>query len=118
MLMAQALRALGWHISCGDRGFGSACHSLQCCLLGNGCWVVLLSPLMNFWALRAGMRNYVLRMGFGERVSLLSGCGASSSSSSHQHFSLEVSQYAHNQNLNTVSYWRKCLLEKNFCFQN
>lgn len=54
------------------------------------------------------MRNYVFRMGFGERVSLLGGCGASSSPSSHQHFSLEVSQNAHNQNLNTV------ILEKVF----
>lgn len=106
--MAQALLPLRWHISCGDSGFGSGCHSLECWLLGNSCWVVLLPPLMNFWALRAGMRNYVFRMGFGERVSLLGGCGASSSPSSHQHFSLEVSQNAHNQNLNTV------ILEKVF----
>lgn len=102
VLMVQALWALGWHILCGDRGFGSGCDSLECCLLCNGCWVVLLPPLMNFWALRAGMRNCVFRMGFGERVSLLGGCGASSCPSSRQHFSLEVSQNAHNPNLNIV----------------
>lgn len=89
------------HLTWGQR-FGSGCDFLQCCLLGNSCWVVLLPPLMNFWALRARMRNCVFRMRFGERVSLLGGCGASSSPSSHQHFSLEVSQNAHNQNLNTV----------------
>lgn len=102
VLMVQALQALGWHIACGDGGFGSGCDSLECCLLCNGCWVVLLPPLMNFWALRAEMRNYVFRMGFGERVSLLGGCSASSSPSSRQHFSLEVSQNAHNPNLNIV----------------
>lgn len=51
VLTVQALWALGWHISCGDRGFGSGCDSLECCLLGNGCWVVLLPPLMYFCTL-------------------------------------------------------------------
>lgn len=62
----------GEHISHGDGGLGSGCDSLECCLLFNGCWVVLLSSLIKLWALRAGMGNRVLRMGFGERISPLS----------------------------------------------
>lgn len=64
--------ALGWHVFQGDGGIGSSSDSLECCLLSNGCWVVLLSSLMKLWALGAWMGNYVFKMGFGERMSLLS----------------------------------------------
>lgn len=69
--MVGALRAPGCHIFWGDGGFGSGCNSLVCRLLSNDCCVVLLSSLMKLWALRAGMGNYVFKMGLGETMSFL-----------------------------------------------
>lgn len=67
--------ALGWHVSWGDGGFGSgfSCplQFAECCLLSNGCWVVLLSSLMKLQALGARMGNCVFKVGYGECVSLL-----------------------------------------------
>lgn len=71
LLMEEVLRALGWHVSWGDRGFGSRCDAPECCLLSDGSWVVLLSSLMKLWALRAGMGNCAFQMGFGEGMCLL-----------------------------------------------
>lgn len=63
VLMAQALWALEWHISYGDRGFGSGCVSLECCLLCSCCWVVLL-PLNEFLGLQSWDEELYVQDGF------------------------------------------------------